>query len=83
MGKRYKQSDAFPEANSTLGKACDEYEAAKDGVEDAKKRLEHRMQAVIVAMRTVNKFSVKHQGKIFSVKTTEAKTRITIREQGK
>lgn len=80
MAKKGKQEMLFPEKDSVLAQACDKLIDARDEVERAKTDHANRVHEFIAEMRKVDKTSVKHNGRIFSISDREPKTVVTIKE---
>lgn len=68
------------EKDSDLAKACDGYIDARDGLEKAKEGLEAARNALVVQMDKVRRTSIKHAGRIFTLRQTDPRVSITVKE---
>lgn len=75
-----KQMRMFKEADGPLATACDHFIDERDRLEAAKQQMESASEGLLQQLRAHNKSSVKHAGRIFSIRVIEAKERIAVRE---
>ncbi len=80
--RRGKQLMLFEvtEHDSSLAKACDQFLEARDGLEQAKEAVEAARNLLVVEMEKVRRTSVKHSGRIFTLRQTDPKVSITVKE---
>ena len=70
----------FPEADTPLAKACDALVDAKGSREKAKEAYAEAVSKVYDLMLAQRKKTVKHGGKLFSIRASDPKVSVTIKE---
>lgn len=81
MGKRKMvQQMLFAEKDSPLAVACDKFLECRDGLEAAKQALETGKANLVLELEKARRTSVKHGGRVFSMRQTDPKVSITVKE---
>ena len=70
----------FPEADTPMAKACDALVDAKGAREKAKEACVEAVSEVADLMLAQGKKTVKHRGRLFSIRESNTKVSVTIKE---
>lgn len=80
MAKKGRQEMLFAEKDSAIAKACDALLDARDAAEAGKTALEAAQVVVIEELRTLERVTIKHNGRVFSIRESSPKTTVAIKE---
>lgn len=75
-----KQQVMFTEADTPLAKACDELIDARDEKEKASESYEVAQSKVVELMQAQARKTLKHRGRLFSLRETDPKVSVAIKE---